>query len=211
MIKVYSGDKTFYLTNKMKDITDVVSRMKLPIKFTMGTQIKTKTHLVKHYNSFVNDEDVYVHFFYDENIARVSKLFKSMFKNIEAGGGLVKNAKGEYLFIFRNGKWDLPKGKLEKGETIKKCAKREVMEECGIKKLSVKKQLTTTYHIYKLKEKEVLKQTTWFEMECLDTSKLKPQTEEGITKVKWFKKENLKTVVKNTYPSVIDVIEKIQK
>jgi 8-oxo-dGTP pyrophosphatase MutT (NUDIX family) len=149
--------------------------------------------------------------FADKDSDKLFAQFKAKFRYIEAAGGLVKNNKGEYLFIFRNGKWDLPKGKLEKGETIKKCAKREVEEECGIKGLKIVKELPSTFHTYYMEEKPVLKRTYWFEMESDDVTSLIPQTEEGITEVKWVKKKDFAMVMKNTYPSIIDVIDSIVK
>ncbi len=148
--------------------------------------------------------------FIAKDVEHYFEQFKSHFKIIEAAGGLVKNEKDEYLFIFRNGKWDLPKGKREKGEVIKTCAKREVKEECGVKKLTEVKKLITTYHTYFLEEKPVLKPTHWFKMQCNDDSKLIPQLEEGITKVKWVRKDKLASILKNTYPSIQEVIKTIE-
>jgi ADP-ribose pyrophosphatase YjhB (NUDIX family) len=129
------------------------------------------------------------------------------FKFIEAGGGLVVNEAGEILLIFRNDKWDLPKGKLKKGEKEDEGAVREVEEECGVKDVYITGNFKPTYHIYILKDRPVLKKTVWFAMHCLKDQDLKPQLEEGITRVEWFKIENLKEVFENTYPSVKAVLE----
>lgn len=125
---------------------------------------------------------------------------------IKAAGGLVKNEAGEYLFIFRNGKWDLPKGKIEKGESIKEAAVREVEEECGITVSKLGKEICKTYHVYTLKGEVVLKKTYWFKMKCAGSEKLKPQKEEGITDVRWFKKGHVEAIEKNTFPSIMDVL-----
>ena len=122
----------------------------------------------------------------------------------------MKNETGEWLFIFRNGKWDLPKGKVEKKEAITKAAIREVEEECGIGKLTIIKELPTTYHTYYMEERAILKRTYWFEMLCKDTSVLIPQLEEGITDVKWLSKKQLRQVLENTYESVKDVMKEIE-
>lgn len=128
---------------------------------------------------------------------------------IEASGGLVKQSKGQYLFIFRNGKWDLPKGKLEKGEKPKEGGVREVQEECGIEVSKCGKQICKTYHAYVLKGEVVLKRTYWYNMRYKGKGDLKPQTEEGITDVKWFVQEDIdQTVVSNTFPSIMDVLVK---
>ncbi len=201
MIKVYSGKKIIYLTNNL----DFEEKGLYSALFSD----RTSKEYLRQFIENIKNKGVKKIYIQSENLKKLLTTFKTRFRVIEAAGGLVRNTKGEYLFILRNGKWDLPKGKREKGETIKQCALREVKEECGIKGLKIIKELNTTYHTYFLEEKEVLKPTYWFEMQCPEISKLTPQTEEGITKVKWFKKENLKTVLKNTYPSIIDVISEI--
>ncbi|MBB6499950.1 NUDIX hydrolase [Pedobacter cryoconitis] len=139
---------------------------------------------------------------------------KSLFQQIKGGltvikaaGGLVMNAKDEYLFIFRNKKWDLPKGKVEKGEGLKEAGKREVEEECGVKILTNDEKLCKTYHIYEMGTKLVLKRTNWYKMTVKGSPKLIPQKEEGITKAEWLAASDLKPVLKNTYPSIVDVLK----
>ena len=139
---------------------------------------------------------------------------KSLFKQMKAGltvikaaGGLVMNAKDEYLFIFRNKKWDLPKGKVEKGEGIKDAGRREVEEECGVKINTNDERLCKTYHVYEMGAKLVLKRTNWYSMTVKGNPKLVPQKEEGITKAEWLTAADLKPVLKNTYPSIIDVLK----
>jgi 8-oxo-dGTP pyrophosphatase MutT (NUDIX family) len=155
-------------------------------------------------------------------LAKPNKLFyircsnakaylKSVVKSvilIEAAGGLVKNADGDYLFIYRNDKWDLPKGKIEKDETVKEAAVREVEEECGIKVNKLKEKICKTYHVYISRGEVVLKKTHWFNMTSKGQEKLKPQKEEGITDVRWFKKEHIEPIVENTFPSIMDVLHK---
>jgi len=128
---------------------------------------------------------------------------------IEAAGGIVKNEAGEYLFIYRNDKWDLPKGKIEKDEKVKEAAVREVEEECGIKVSELGRKICKTYHVYISREDVVLKKTHWFKMWSDDQTKLKPQKEEGITDARWFKKKKIHTIVENTFPSIMDVLEKM--
>lgn len=127
---------------------------------------------------------------------------------IEAAGGLVKNENGDYLFIYRNDKWDLPKGKIEKYERVKDAAVREVEEECGIKVNKLGEKICKTYHAYIYRGEVVLKKTHWFKMKCKAQGKLKPQKEEGITDVRWFKKDHIEPIVANTFPSIMDVLEK---
>lgn len=163
------------------------------------------------YDELVNKNNVREIYFYNENKDDLFEFFTSMFRVIEAAGGLVNNKEGKWLFIFRNGKWDLPKGKVEKGEGIKEAAIREVEEECGVRSLNITKELLPTYHTYLLKEKAVLKKSYWFEMDCEDDSKLVPQLEEGITDVKWFSKNDIQQkVINNTFESIKDVIKTIK-
>ncbi|MEO6148565.1 MAG: NUDIX domain-containing protein [Mucilaginibacter sp.] len=136
------------------------------------------------------------------------KEIESSITVIEAAGGLVKNDDGNYLFIYRNDKWDLPKGKLEGDEGKKTGAVREVEEECGITVSKLEKKICKTYHMYTLKGEVVLKKTYWYAMKYKGNEKLKPQKEEGITDVRWFKKEDIDPILQNTFPSIIDVLVK---
>lgn len=133
--------------------------------------------------------------------------FQSNYKIVEAAGGLVQNQKGEWLFIHRNDLWDLPKGKLEKGESIGECAVREVAEECGIEEPEIIKPLNTTYHTYTLKGQRILKPTYWYLMISSDESELIPQTEEGIDVVKWVPTNEAKQLASSSFGSIKQVVE----
>jgi len=126
---------------------------------------------------------------------------------IEAAGGLVYNLDNQLLMIFRNGKWDLPKGKLEVAENIQECAIREVEEECGISGLSISKPLQDTYHTYAINEQKILKRTYWFEMKTNFKGGLLPQTEEGITKVVWVDKQDIAEKLENSYGNIIELLQ----
>jgi 8-oxo-dGTP pyrophosphatase MutT (NUDIX family) len=132
---------------------------------------------------------------------------KTKIRVIKAAGGLVHSDEDKYLFIKRNGRWDLPKGKLELNEKKKDAAVREVEEECGLKIKSLGSKLLKTYHVYEIKGKPVLKISSWYSMEAKAKQKLIPQLEEGITEVKWFKKEDWGLIRANTYPNILDVID----
>jgi 8-oxo-dGTP pyrophosphatase MutT (NUDIX family) len=138
------------------------------------------------------------------------KKVKKSITLIEAAGGLVKNEAGSYLFIYRNGKWDLPKGKVEKKEKNKVAAVREVEEECGIKVSKLEEKICKTYHTYIYKGEVVLKKSHWYAMRYKGKGKLVPQLEEGITDVRWVTKEQVSTLIQNTFPSIIDVLEKVE-
>lgn len=144
---------------------------------------------------------------YGEDFNNLLKLFKSNFKYIEAAGGFIKNEFDEYLFIYRREKWDLPKGKLELGETPEIAAVREVQEETGLLKVERKKYRCSTWHTYELRGEQVLKQTYWYDMEATKNQDSKPQTEEEITELQWLKKSEFSKVLSNTFPSIVSVIE----
>ena len=110
---------------------------------------------------------------------------------IKAAGGVVYNDNGQLLMIFRNGKWDLPKGKLEENEGIKECAIREVEEESGVRGLYITQKLIDTYHTYELNGRKILKKTCWFEMRSSFNGILKPQIKEGITTACWVNKKDV--------------------
>lgn len=135
------------------------------------------------------------------NLKKSKKLFFKKFNLISAAGGLVVNPKNEILFIFRNGVWDLPKGVIEKGETIKSAAIREVKEECGVLNLKLIKPLETTYHIY-FQDGLKLKKTHWFLMSSDYNNKLIPQIEEGITKVEFKNEVATIKALKNSYSNI---------
>lgn len=132
--------------------------------------------------------------------------FFKKFKFIEAAGGIVKN-ENKFLFIKRNGLWDIPKGKIEKNENPEETAIREIKEECGLTgKLVIRKKLTDTYHTYEFQSKSILKKTHWYFLEYAGDNSTKPQLEEGITEIIWTTREDFKTIQSNTYPSIMDVL-----
>lgn len=130
------------------------------------------------------------------------KSFLSLLPNVIAGGGKVHNNKNEILFIFRNGKWDLPKGKAEPKETINQTALREVEEETGISGLSIVKPLDITYHVFKRMDQFYIKITYWFKMHSDYEGVLIPQEKEGITEVKWISESKLTEVLNNSYANI---------
>ncbi len=131
-------------------------------------------------------------------------------KTIIAGGGLVLNDAGELLMIYRRGKWDLPKGKLDKGETIEACAVREVQEETGLVAVSLGNFITISYHEYfdlYLKE-EVVKESHWYAMTAPGIQALIPQTAEDITEIRWVSGDALEACLLDSYETVVDVVRK---
>ncbi len=138
------------------------------------------------------------------------QLFESIFLNVKAAGGVVRHDE-RILFIYRQGKWDLPKGKIDPGESPEEAALREVREETGITGHRIVKTLPSTWHIYQSPYKEsagkwILKETYWFEMEVPGMEKMRLQAEEGITDAGWIPVKKLDKVVKNTYRSLKELI-----
>lgn len=138
------------------------------------------------------------------------QVFLSYYIVIEAAGGVVRHPSGKFLFIKRFGKWDLPKGKIEKNEAPREAALREVSEECGISGLRVSGILPSTYHTYKLDGNRILKRTWWFAMEYDGNLITRPQTEEGITEATWLVPSRFDTVLENTYRSISELIGEIK-
>ncbi|HTB24417.1 MAG TPA: NUDIX domain-containing protein [Puia sp.] len=126
---------------------------------------------------------------------------------VKAGGGLVINENKEILFMFRRGKWDLPKGKLDPGESLESCAQREVKEETGISNLELLRFLLITQHEYEERGQVILKETHWWLMKANSNQKLIPQTEEDITELKWIGPSDFEIIYQNTYPGILDVMK----
>ena len=141
-------------------------------------------------------------YLYYPNKKKLIKEFKKKLKTIIAAGGIVKNNQNEILFIFRKGKWDLPKGKIEKNEKIDEGALREVTEETGIKKVKIDKFFDTTYHLIKSQKQYILKETHWYKMKSNYSGKLKPQKSEGIRSVRWKKIKEAKEIRKKTFRNI---------
>ncbi|HEY4209494.1 MAG TPA: NUDIX hydrolase [Puia sp.] len=161
-------------------------------------------------NSMIHEmrqEKVHAGIFLHHPLEELRKAFWKKFILIKAGGGLVKNERDEVLFIFRRQKWDLPKGKLDNGETLEACAIREVGEETGLKEISLEKPLLVTWHTYDDSGKHILKETHWYTMKAPGDQSLLPQQEEQITALKWVAKKDFDTVLSNTFPSIKDVMK----
>ncbi len=143
-----------------------------------------------------------------ENFQKLKKDFFKHFKLVKAGVGLVKNKEWEVLLIFRRGKWDLPKGKLDDNETLIECALREVKEETGLTEIKAGKEIDITYHTYIEFGKHILKESHWYLMLCKTIETLVPQVEEDITDIRWVKKQDLKNYLNNTFPAIVAVLKK---
>jgi len=131
----------------------------------------------------IKKNDFHAGILWHPDLEKLKKAFWKHFKIVLAAGGWVVNEKDEILFIFRRGKWDLPKGKLDKGEKLEECAQREVREETGLQHIKLKDKITTTFHTYDEFGKHILKESHWYRMKGKGTDKLKAQADEGIQSI----------------------------
>ena len=198
-MKIFFGLKTFYLI----DIVDIHNKL----KDKHIVKINSLAELKKEYQIAVDNAKKTEFIFAANNLDLLKNWFTSIFTVIEAAGGVVLNSKKEFLLIYRKGKWDLPKGKIEKNEPVELAAIREVEEECGISELSIVAPIPSTYHIYLQNNKTILKPTHWFEMYSDFKGTLVPQLQEDITKVEWVKKENIHELLPNAYESIREVMQ----
>jgi ADP-ribose pyrophosphatase YjhB (NUDIX family) len=195
----------YYLSKKIILQTKTQQTDNQNIKFIDSL---TKTQILDIFESFIASE-IDLLTFESDSIDKGFDKLKKAFKLIYAAGGLIEN-NNKYLFIFRLKKWDLPKGKLDMGESPEEAAIRECEEECGITKLTILNELPSTYHIYKYKGSFALKKIFWYTMSTKYNGILVPQIEEKIEKVEWFDKTQiLDIVIPNTYPAILDVINNL--
>lgn len=166
------------------------------------------SHTVKAMIHEMEEEKVDAGVFFHPDLNELKKAFYKKFTIVQAAGGLVQHDKNKLLMIFRRGKWDLPKGKLDKGETLEECAVREVEEETGLFNVKLLSPLLTTFHTYHEGARFYLKESYWFTMQVKGEQQLVPQIAEGITEIKWVSTAEAKKLYAETYPSVVDVIEK---
>uniref|UniRef100_UPI0040484C87 NUDIX hydrolase n=1 Tax=Flavobacterium sp. TaxID=239 RepID=UPI0040484C87 len=189
MYKVFVNDKPLFLTNQVQKETD--------FKLFLLESVDIKKLIVKIFQNKIQKA-----FLYHPDEKLIMKTLRAKLPVEKAGGGLVYNAKGEVLFIFRNGKWDLPKGGTEKNETIEETAMREVEEETGVNGLSIKEKLQKTYHIFKRNSRYKLKITQWFEMQTNFEGITEGQAEEGIERVEWIHPKDIPTLLENSYENI---------
>ena len=202
-IKIYFGDKPVFLCDEInKELNEILHHPDAVfVDEISAPAIKSLLHEIK-------KDEIHAGVIWNNDLEKLKAAFFKNFKLIEAAGGIVQNNEKEILFIYRLGKWDLPKGKIEKGEMAEDCAVREVTEETGIKNLTIRKKTGETYHVYDEFGKHFLKISRWYYMACAGKQNTLPQIEENITEVKWVKTKDIKEPMKNTYPSIKDILGK---
>ena len=188
-----------------------------PINFTtvLGKNTKnTPLFFIKYANAnsitkALKDKTVTEVYLYHSNPDKFEKHFFRTFPFVEAAGGLVQHQDGRFLFIYRNNKWDLPKGKIKKNETLIKAAKREVSEETGVTDLEVKRPLPITYHIYNANGKFKVKKTYWFFMMSKFNGSLIPQFKENIKMAVWKGINEIPKLMENAYENIKIILKEI--
>ena len=195
MYKVFFNQKPIVLTTEI-----TTPKEDSPFFYVKFTNKKFIVHVLK-------SKKVKMLFLYHSKEEKLWYYFFNMFKLIEAAGGLVRNLNtNQYLFIFRNKKWDLPKGRINKNEDVKNAAIREVEEETGVENLSIIKPLSTTFHIFKKNRKYRLKKTFWYSMTTDYDKELTPETREGIEKAIWINKDSIPSLKNKMYRNINLVI-----
>ena len=197
MYKVFFNQKPLILTSKILKSSD--SNPFIHIKFSSKNQILKAIKAKK-------TESVYI---YHKNIKKLWEIFTKKFPIIDAAGGLVERSDGKILFIYRNNRWDLPKGGVEKKELIIEAAQREVKEETGLADLIVISKIGETYHIFKKGKNFRLKRTYWFKMKSDYQGELFPQEEEGIISAEWINKKRIPEIFKNAYENIKKIVNEV--
>lgn len=202
LLKIYWSDKIIFLSNNISETISLSDTNKCEI-----IEISNAAEIESFVKQLSNIQTGCYALVYKEFDFLKTNFF-NQFHAIEAAGGVVLNQKKELLFIFRRGKWDLPKGKLEAGESYEICAEREIEEETGVNQLKLIDKITNTYHIYEERGQTVLKTSHWFYFTTTFDGNTEPQTEEDISEIKWFSKnEYYKIPILNTFDAIKDVID----
>lgn len=193
MYKVFVNDKPIVLTTVVSKETDFKNYLLKTAK--IGKVIKE-----------LNKSSIKEIRLIGKNKNKLLKKFLKKLPKVIAGGGKVYNDKGDILFIYRNNKWDLPKGKIDGKESIEAAALREVEEETGVNDLEIIKPLETTYHIFKRNGRHRIKITYWFEMKSSYKGELVPEEIEGITHVEWLNAEQTQKALENSYANIKELM-----
>lgn len=201
MIKIYIHNKPLFLTDKLTEELEDYLHQSETIFLDVCTPASIKTMLMK-----MEKPEFYQGVFLHNDVQVLLQAFKKQVNVIAAAGGLVHTSQNELLLIHRLGKWDLPKGKLDEGETLEACALREISEETGVEGLSVEASLPTTYHTYYQNGKNTLKKSHWYLLGASSKATLVPQTEENIEQCIWVPLSEIQPYIDGAFPSIADVL-----
>lgn len=200
-IKVYFNDKPLFLCD------DVDATLQPYVHHDDAVFIdELNLHTIKSMIHEMQETEVHAGVFFHKNLEELKTSFFKKFTLIKAAGGFVLNENDEVLLMFRRGKWDLPKGKLDKGEKPEQGAIRETEEETGLKNISLLSHLLNTYHTYHEGSRYILKETFWYKMKVKGEQNLQPQAEEQITNLEWANEKSLDKYLPHSFPSVKDVL-----
>ena len=200
-VKIYFNDKPLFLCDNVDETIEPYIHHDDAVFID-----ELNTHTIKSMIHEMQEPEVHAGVFFNADLNELKKAFWKKFTIIKAAGGLVQNENNKLLMIFRRGKWDLPKGKLDDGETLEQCAVREVEEETGLTKIKLLTPLLTTFHTYHEGSKFILKESYWYNMKVDGKQLLQPQTEEGILETRWVSTKEAEKLFPECFPSVIDVI-----
>jgi 8-oxo-dGTP pyrophosphatase MutT (NUDIX family) len=201
-IKIYFNDKPLFLCDEIdQEVAPYVHHDDAVLIDEFSTPaIKSMIHEMKL-------EKIHAGILSHTDLQALKKAVFKKFTIIQAAGGLVLDTSNAMLFIYRKGKWDLPKGKLDPGELLDQCALREVKEETGLQQVELDKPLLVTYHTYNEDGRHILKETHWYLMRAAAGQHVQPQQEEDISEIKWVKQEEVDKYMKNTFPLIKDVLK----
>jgi 8-oxo-dGTP pyrophosphatase MutT (NUDIX family) len=193
MYKVFIKKKSIVLTDRK--IPDMVGENQIYLTYSDFEELHYCINLLENSPSLLSV------IFQSDDLELLWADFRAHYKEIDAGGGLVRNEDNQYLLIFRRGKWDLPKGKIDPSESPLEASLREVEEECGVNDLVAGDELMKTYHTYEEDGVRILKRTYWFEMTS-NQETLVPELEEGIQKAEWMHLSRERIADIDTYPNI---------
>ena len=200
-IKIYFQDKPLFLCDNIDEIIQPYIHHDDSVFID-----ELDSHAVKSMIHEMQQPQVHAGVYIHNNLDELKKAFLKKFTLVRAAGGFIENENKELLMIFRKGKWDLPKGKLDKGETLEECVVREVKEETGLKTVHLIAFLTQTYHTYHEGSRFILKDTSWYRMIADSKQELVPQKDEDINDAKWINEIELKECLKNSWHAIEDIV-----
>lgn len=203
MIRIYFDNRPLFIASEKSEALEGYLQQPGSI---LSTQVDTRS--IREMIASMQNEKTLAGVILCENIDDAMQAIRNDTKLVVAAGGFIYSDSKEVLLIFRKKKWDMPKGKIDKGETLEACAIREIREETGLKSLELERHLATSYHTYPEKGRLVLKESHWFQIRGNQNDVLLPQTEEEIEKCEWVRFDALTPYLDNAHAAIVDVVKK---